>query len=130
MGLFDKKLTVSLFCCIHAVRGQLKSFFTSNQSVCTFFNGCNTPLTPILNNFHKLGLEFIPIRGNRSQRFYKIGILINFRTFIGEHLYRSLFLIKLQVIKKETPLQVFRSAAYKRLFSEHVRTTCSNQRFL
>ena len=46
-------------------------------------------------------LEFVTLiksRSSRSQMFFKIGVLRNFKIFTGKHLCQSLFLIKLQVL--------------------------------
>ena len=52
---------------------------------------------------------------SRSQMFFKIGVFMNFSIFTGKHLCWSLFLIKLQAFKKETPAQVF-SCEYCEIF--------------
>ena len=51
-------------------------------------------------------------RSSRSQMFFKMSVLENFAHFTGKHLWRSLFLIKLQALSpvtllKESPIQVF-----------------------
>ena len=52
---------------------------------------------------------------SRSQMFFKIGVLMNFLIFTGKHLRWSLFLIKLQAFKRETPAQVL-SCEYCEIF--------------
>ena len=64
-------------------------------------------------DFHKEDDDIV--KSSRSQMFFKIGVLKNFAIFTGKHLWRNLFIIKLQawrpeglqLYQKEAPTQVF-----------------------
>ena len=52
-----------------------------------------------------------------SEMFYKIGLLKNFRKLTRKRLCRSLFLIKLYIIKPENSAQMFFTTNFTKLFS-------------
>ena len=87
-------LAIDIFCIFSYFSSENIIFVMNSQNKSYTMNDIRTQITVTIGK--QIMSYLLNTRSSRSQMFFKISVLKNFKNFIGKHLRWSLFLIKLR----------------------------------